>query len=76
LISCAVSRIGLVKPEKSRAIEDMIISAARRGSLTEKITEERLIELLEQVNEQSGQRKTTVTIQRRRMTFDSDEDDF
>jgi programmed cell death protein 5 len=72
----AVSRIGLVKPEKSRAIEDMIISAARRGSLTEKVTEERLIELLEQVNEQSEQRKTTVTIQRRRMAFDSDEDDF
>lgn len=65
-----------MKPEKSRAIEDMIISAARRGALTEKITEERLIELLEQVNEQSGQRKTTVTIQRRRMAFDSDEDDF
>jgi programmed cell death protein 5 len=71
----AVSRIGLVKPEKARAIEDMIIAAARRGALQEKVSEERLIELLEQVNEQAGPRKTTVTIQRRRMAFDSDEDD-
>mmetsp|Transcript_12208 Transcript_12208/g.24547 ORF Transcript_12208/g.24547 Transcript_12208/m.24547 type:complete len:122 (-) Transcript_12208:821-1186(-) len=70
-----LSRIGLVKPEKSRAIEDMIIGAARRGALSEKVSESRLIELLEQVNEQSGQRKTTVTIQRRRMAFDSDDDD-
>ena len=74
-IAIAVSRIGLVKPEKARAIEDMIIGAARRGALSEKVNESRLIELLEQVNEQSGQRKTTVTIQRRRMAFDSDDSD-
>ena len=65
-----MARIALVKPEKARAIEDMIIGAARRGALGEKVTEERLIDLLEQVNERSGT-KTKVTIQRRR-AFDDD----
>lgn len=72
----AVSRIALVKPEKARSIEDMILTAVKRGALREKVTEERLIELLEQVNERQGQR-TKVTIQRRRRVFDEDdEDDF
>jgi len=68
-----VSRIGLVKPDKARSIEDMILNAAKRGALTEKVSEERLIELLEQVNEQMSQ-KTKVTIQRRR-AFDDDDGD-
>ena len=32
-----MSRIALVKPDKARAIEDMIIMAARRGQLQEKV---------------------------------------
>ena len=69
-LSSAVARIALVKPEKARAIEDMIISASRRGGIGEKISEERLIDLLEQVNERTAA-KTKVTIQRRR-AFDDD----
>ena len=67
----AVARIALVKPEKARAIEDMIINAARRGALGEKVSEDRLIDLLEQVNEKTAA-KTKVTIQRRRGAFDDD----
>ena len=44
-----MARIALVKPEKARAIEDMIIGAARRGALKEKVSEDSLIGLLEQV---------------------------
>lgn len=55
----------MVKPEKARGVEDMIIAAARRGAITEKVTEERLIQMLESVNERT-QQKTKVTIQRRR----------
>ena len=66
-----MARIALVKPEKARAIEDMIINAARRGALGEKVSEERLIDLLEQVNEKTAA-KTKVTIQRRR-AFDDDD---
>jgi programmed cell death protein 5 len=60
-----------VKPDKARAIEDMLLGAAKRGQIQEKVSEERLIELLEQVNEQT-QSKTRVTIQRRR-AFDDDD---
>ncbi|KAG7669953.1 hypothetical protein KSW81_008095 [Nannochloris sp. 'desiccata'] len=65
-----LARIALVKPDKARAIEDMIINAAKRGALGEKVSEDRLIDLLEQVNEKSAA-KTRVTIQRRR-AFDDD----
>ena len=34
---CAVARISLVKPDKARAIEDMLIMAARRGQIQEKV---------------------------------------
>ena len=71
LVFYVVARIALVKPDKARAIEDMIINAARRGAIGEKVTEERLIDLLEQVSEKNST-KTKVTIQRRR-AFDDDD---
>ena len=74
LLIFSVARIELVKPDKARAIEDMIIGAARRGGLQGKISEERLVGLLEQVSDQSSSKSTKITIQRRR-AFD-DEDDF
>mmetsp|Transcript_18060 Transcript_18060/g.54345 ORF Transcript_18060/g.54345 Transcript_18060/m.54345 type:complete len:134 (+) Transcript_18060:464-865(+) len=64
-----LSRIALVKPEKARSVEDILLNAAKRGQLGQKVTEDRLIELLEQVNEQTAQR-TKVTIQRRQRSDD------
>jgi programmed cell death protein 5 len=34
----AVARIALVKPEKARNIENMILSAAQRGQMMEKVS--------------------------------------
>lgn len=70
-----LARIELVKPEKARAIQEMLLGAARQGAIREKVSEERLIELLEQVNERSEKTTTKVTIQRRRMAFDDDSDE-
>ncbi len=70
-----LARIELVKPEKARAIQEMLIGAARQGAIREKVSEDRLIELLEQVNERSEKRTTKVTIQRRRMAFDDSDDE-
>jgi len=53
----------------------MLLGAARQGAIREKVSEERLIELLEQVNERSEKTVTKVTIQRRRMAFDDSDDD-
>ncbi|KAJ7562861.1 hypothetical protein O6H91_03G086800 [Diphasiastrum complanatum] len=66
-----LARIALVKPEKARGVEDVILRSAQYGQITEKVSEERLIQLLEQINEQT-QKTTKVTIQRRRSVFDDD----
>lgn len=64
-----LNRIALVKPDKAKGVENMVLQMAQKGQLNEKISESRLISLLEQVNEQSST-KTKVTIQRRRALDD------
>ncbi|CAN6573588.1 unnamed protein product [Malus baccata var. baccata] len=60
-----IARIALVKPEKARGVEDVILRAAQMGQIVEKVSEERLISLLEQINNQTN-KQTKVTIPRRR----------
>lgn len=38
-----VSRIALVKPEKARGVEDVLLRAAQMGQITEKVMENRRI---------------------------------
>ncbi|XP_075502926.1 uncharacterized protein LOC142540560 isoform X1 [Primulina tabacum] len=66
-----LARIALVKPEKARGVEDVIIRAAQMGQITEKVSEERLISLLEQINTQTT-KETKVTIKRRQSILDDD----
>lgn len=58
----AVSRIAMVKPEKARAIEDMVIQMAQRGQLAAKIGEEQLIDLLSRAGETEEKQRTKVTV--------------
>eukprot|EP00249_Psilotum_nudum_P000034 c10136_g1_i1 orf=562-951(-) len=67
-----LSRIALVKPEKARGVEDLLLRSAQMGQIAEKVSEDRLIVLLEQINEQT-QKTTKVTIQRRRSVLDEDD---
>ena len=67
-----LARIALVKPEKAKGVEDVILRAAQMGQIVEKVSEERLITLLEQINSQTT-RQTKVTIQRRRSVLDDDD---
>lgn len=67
-----LARIALVKPDKARSVETMILSAAQRGAITEKVTEERLRSMLEQISEQAS-KASKITIQRRRPMFDEDD---
>ncbi len=48
-----MSRIAIVKADKARAVEDLLIRMAQGGQVRSKITEKQLIELLEQVNQQT-----------------------
>eukprot|EP00210_Caulerpa_lentillifera_P000105 g100.t2 len=59
-----LSRISLVKAEKARRIEDMILAQATSGRLAGKISEEMLIGILEEVKERSGS-SAKVTFSRR-----------
>ncbi|RDY03251.1 Programmed cell death protein 5, partial [Mucuna pruriens] len=67
-----LARIALVKPEKARGVEDVILRAAQMGQITDKVSEERLISLLEQINDQT-KKQTKVTIQRRRSVLEDDD---
>ncbi|KAK6268531.1 hypothetical protein QUC31_012691, partial [Theobroma cacao] len=67
-----VARIALVKPEKARGVEDVLLRAAQMGQIVEKVSEERLISMLEQINTQTT-KQTKVTIQRRRSVLDDDD---
>lgn len=69
-----LSNIRLVKPDKARQVEMLVINAARQGKLGGKVEDEQLKELLAQVSEQT-QRRTKVTISRRKSVFDDDDDD-
>ena len=55
-------RVALVKPEKARGVEQLVLTMASRGQLTEKVSEDRLIQLLESISN----RETEVTITRKR----------
>ncbi|CAA0823698.1 double-stranded DNA-binding family protein [Striga hermonthica] len=66
-----LARIALVKPEKARGVEDVVIRAAQTGQIVEKVSEERLISLLEQINTQTT-KETKVTIKRRTSVLDDD----
>lgn len=68
-----LNSIALVKPEKAKQLEGMLINMARSGQLSEKMSEEQLVKILEQVNQ--GKQKTTVKFQRRRVMDSDDEDD-
>lgn len=57
-----MSRIAIVKPDKARAIEDMVIQMAQRGQLAAKIDEDKLIDLLNQVGVTEEKQRTKVTV--------------
>ncbi|KAJ3130969.1 hypothetical protein HK100_007090 [Physocladia obscura] len=69
-----LSRISIVKPEKARAVEDLLIRMAQSGQLKGKINENMLIDLLEQLNEQQAA-KVESKIKIARRTHDSDDDE-
>eukprot|EP00922_Rhytidocystis_sp_ex-Travisia-forbesii_P003727 GHVS01005410.1.p2 GENE.GHVS01005410.1~~GHVS01005410.1.p2 ORF type:complete len:128 (+),score=26.95 GHVS01005410.1:175-558(+) len=65
-----LSRIGLVKPEKSRQLEDLLLQNARMGRLSGGVSEAQLISLLEGMKSVDQQPK--ISIQRRRHFDDED----
>jgi programmed cell death protein 5 len=67
-----LARISIVKSDKARGVEDMIIRMAQSGQIRGKVTEQQLIDMLGQISEQHTT-KPKITYNRRRMD-DSDSD--
>jgi len=66
-----LNNISMVKKDKARKIEDMLIMRAQRGQLGGVVDEETLIQMLESINEQT-ESKSKVSFTRRRMDDDWD----
>lgn len=64
-----VSRIAIVKADKARAVEDLLIRMAQGGQVRSKITEKQLIELLEQVNQQT-KHETKIVVRKSISVYD------
>lgn len=67
-----LSNLALVKPEKTKAVENYLIQMARYGQLSGRVSEQGLIEILK--SKPATEKKTTVKFNRRKV-MDSDEDD-
>ncbi|XP_073232699.1 programmed cell death protein 5-like isoform X2 [Porites lutea] len=68
-----LNSIALVKPQKAKMMEGMLIQMARTGQIAGKLSESQLVSLLQEVSEKT-QKKTTVKFNRKRVD-DSDDDD-
>ena len=66
-----VNNVKLVRPEKARAVEDMIIRNGMAGAVREKVTEDMFISYLENFQDQPT---TTITF-KRKLDDDDDLDD-
>ncbi|CAO3615981.1 unnamed protein product [Cunninghamella blakesleeana] len=70
-----LARIQMVKAEKARAVEDLLIRMAQTNQLRNKVTEAQLIDLLEKINQQEpSASQTRVVFNRRKFDDDSDDD--
>ncbi|KAI0563434.1 Double-stranded DNA-binding protein [Gracilaria domingensis] len=69
-----LANIRLVKPERAQQVETYLINSAQGGQLRGKINEEQVKDILRSLTEQT-QKRTKVTIMRRKPVFDEDDDD-
>jgi len=71
-----LNRIGLLKPEKQRAFEDIIIANVQRGAIKQKIDESTLISMIEQIgaSAMTGANVSTTSVSFKRRAFDDDDD--
>ncbi|KAL9542378.1 hypothetical protein MBANPS3_008648 [Mucor bainieri] len=69
-----LGRIQMVKADKARAVEDLLIRMAQSNQLRSKVTEKQLIDLLGQINQQDSTSTQTRIVYNRRQYDDSDDE--
>ncbi|KAJ7360423.1 Programmed cell death protein 5 [Desmophyllum pertusum] len=68
-----LNSIALVKPEKAKMMESMLIQMARSGQIAGKLSESQLVSLLQDMSERT-QKKTKVKFNRKRLDDEDDDD--
>ncbi|XP_017043423.1 programmed cell death protein 5 [Drosophila ficusphila] len=63
------------KPEKAQMFENMVIRMAQMGQVRGKLDDAQFVSILESVNAQMPQSKSSVKYDRRRAAIDSDDDE-
>ena len=75
-----LNRIGLVKPDKQKRLEELILANVQRGSIRQKIDEGTFVNLLQQIERNEAQDRsgaaTVSGIQFKRRAFDDDDSDI
>ncbi|KAK9458287.1 PDCD5-related protein [Dipodascopsis uninucleata] len=72
-----LSRIRIVKAQKAKGVEDLLIQMARTGQLQSRVDEDELIGLLDQISKQeSKQNETKIVYQTRRFQGDISDDEW
>ncbi|KAL7750799.1 hypothetical protein RI367_003756 [Sorochytrium milnesiophthora] len=69
-----LSRISMVKAEKARAVEDLVIRMAQTGQIRGKVSENQLIDLLGNIAD--SKQETKITYNRRRFDDDEEEEEW
>ncbi|XP_061402458.1 programmed cell death protein 5 [Musca vetustissima] len=70
-----LNTLKISKPEKAAVFENMVLRMAQTGQLRGKLDDAQFVSILESVNAQMPQSKSTVKYDRRRAAIDSDDDD-
>lgn len=70
-----MNTLKISKPEKAAIFENMVLRMAQTGQLRGKLDDAQFVSILESVNAQMPQSKSTVKYDRRRAAIDSDDDD-
>ncbi|WFD46803.1 hypothetical protein GLX27_001445 [Malassezia furfur] len=70
-----LSRIALVKPQKSKAVTDILIQMARSGQVRQRVSEAQLISLLDQIDQAQPHDTGKITVTRKK-NMDSDDEDW
>ncbi|ODV92398.1 hypothetical protein CANCADRAFT_30564, partial [Tortispora caseinolytica NRRL Y-17796] len=66
-----LARIAMVKGDRARAVEDMIIRMAQAGQITRKVEENELVQLLDRLSA-NAPKQSSIVYQRR--STDSDDE--
>ena len=57
-----MSRIALVKPEKAKQLEMMLLRAGQTGKIVGKVTEPQLISMLEEIGAKTAEKEPTIKV--------------